>query len=331
MEKSIKSFQKTTWALLIALAIMVSSCAKTEEQTVGEDQAAAVSLKSAVIITPPVLSFTLVNGSCGVQNQSLVAGQNYVAGNVTVSTTNDNKLYVTVTTQDGWALKAIHLFVGDKANLPVNKSGNPVPGNFPTNSSFSTYQSVVSYEFNLADFGSSFVVALHAEADKLDPIGQVLQSETAWAAGTRFVLKGNWATYVNYTVMPCPPPVLPPVVECTSFQNETAFGGNAAGTGNAWWYYYDGTGVETVWAGQSINVGTVTLVNGNLVITLTGGWELDPSTSESVKIQGYTTLPSSRPAAGQFTTYKGTSLTVPVATFPYYVIHLDVRKCNSTN
>lgn len=330
MKNSIKSLMKTTWVLLIVLALMVSSCAKTDEQTVSEDNA-ALNLKSATVITPPVLSFAVVNGSCGIQDQALVAGQNYLAGNVSVSTSHDNKLYVTVTTHNGWALKAIHLFAGDKVNLPVNKSGHPVPGNFPSNNSFSAYQSVVSYEFNLADFNSSFVVALHAEVAKLDPIGQVLQSETAWAAGTKFVLKGNWATYLNYTVVPCPPPALQPIAECTSFQNETAFAGNASGTGNAWWYFYDGTGVETIWAGQSINVGSVTLVNGNLVIALTDGWELEPSASESVKIQAYTTLPSSRPAAGQFTTYKGTSLTVPVGASPYYVIHLDVRKCNSTN
>lgn len=330
MKNSIKTFMKISWVLLIALTLFVSSCAKTDEQVISDNNT-ALSLKSAVVITPPVISLSVVNGTCGVQNQALIAGQNYTAGNVSVSTTNDNKLYVTVTTQNGWALKTIHLFVGDKINLPVNKSGNPVPGNFPFNNSFSTYQSVVSYEFNLSDFNSSFVVALHAEVDKLDPAGQVLQSETAWADGTRFVLKGNWATYLNYTVVSCPAPVLQPVATCTSYRNETAFGGNASGVGNAWWYYYDGVGVETIWAGQSINVGYVTLVNGNLLITLTNGWELDPSTAESVKIQGYSTLPASRPAAGQFTTYKGTSLTVPVGSFPYYVIHLDVRKCNSTN
>lgn len=330
MKKSIKTIMKISWLLLIALTLFVNSCTKTEEQTVSEDKA-ALSLKSASVVAPPVISFAVVNGTCGVQDQALIAGQNYTAGNVSVSTSYDNKLYVTVTTQNGWAIKAVHLFAGDKINLPVNKSGNPVPGNFPFNNTFSTYQSVVSYEFNLSDFSSSFVVALHAEVDKLDPIGQVLQSETAWAAGTRFVLKGNWATYLNYTVVPCPPPAIQTAVECTSFQNETAFGGNAAGGGNAWWYYYDGVGVETVWAGQSINVGTVSLVGGNLLITLTGGWELVPTAAESVKIQGYTTFPSSRPAAGQFTTYKGTSLTVPVGSFPYYVIHLDVRKCNSTN
>jgi hypothetical protein len=114
------------------------------------------------------------------------------------------------------------------------------------------------------------------------------------------------------------------LVEC---QFETAYGGETAGAGNAWWLHYDGIGVETIRAGQHENAGTVQLVGGNLVITLTGGWELKSDATQSVKIQGYTTLPSSRPASGQFTTYKGTALTVPVGQFPYYVVHLDVQKC----
>jgi hypothetical protein len=120
------------------------------------------------------------------------------------------------------------------------------------------------------------------------------------------------------------------VTQCTSWQTETGFGGNSAGNGNAWWYYYNGNGVQTIWAGQHINAGSVTLVNGYLHITLDNGWELQ-NVSEPVKIQAYNTLPSSRPAAGQFTTYKGTSLTVAVGSFAYYVIHLDVRKCTSNN
>lgn len=114
--------------------------------------------------------------------------------------------------------------------------------------------------------------------------------------------------------------------ECNSWQTETAFAGNDAGTGRAWWYSYSGTGKQTIWAGQHINVGTVEFKNGNLVLTLTDGWELQDD-SESVKIQGYGALPDSRPAAGQFTTYKGTDLTIAVGAYNYYVIHLDVRKC----
>jgi hypothetical protein len=117
---------------------------------------------------------------------------------------------------------------------------------------------------------------------------------------------------------------------CTSWQSETAFGGNTPGSGNAWWFSYDGVGVETIYAGQNYNAGTVELNNGYLYITLANGWELQ-NVSQPVKIQGYTTLPSSRPAAGQFTTYKGTSLTVAVGSYSNFVIHLDVRKCNSNN
>jgi hypothetical protein len=126
------------------------------------------------------------------------------------------------------------------------------------------------------------------------------------------------------------PIVLPPVNECTSWRTETGFGGNSSGNGNAWWYYYNGSGTQTIWAGQNQNAGNVKLVNGYLIITLTDGWELQ-NVSESVKIQGYNSLPSSRPVAGQFTTYKGTALTVQVGSFPYYVVHLDVQKCNSYN
>lgn len=136
----------------------------------------------------------------------------------------------------------------------------------------------------------------------------------------------NPAPVVTPPVTPVTPPVTPPSAP-VSYTTDTAFGGNASGAGNAWWYYYDGVGVETIWAGQYKNAGTVEKIGGNLVITLANGFELQPVT-ESVKIQGYTTLPSGRPAAGQFTTYKGTSLTVPVGSFPYYVVHLDVRKAN---
>lgn len=117
--------------------------------------------------------------------------------------------------------------------------------------------------------------------------------------------------------------------DCT-YQTETAFGGETAGDGNAWWFYFDGKGIQTIWAGQHYNVGTVELKDGYLLISLTDGWQLQ-DVAESVKIQGYTSVPSKRPAAGQFTTYKGVALTVPVDAYPYYVIHLDVQKCNGNN
>lgn len=114
---------------------------------------------------------------------------------------------------------------------------------------------------------------------------------------------------------------------------ETAYGGDTEGDGAAWWYYYDTEGpeIQTVWAGQTIDVGTVTVSepdDGDVVIEINlNGWELQAD-SEALKIQGYAqgNIPNSRPAAGQLNDYKGTSLTVTVPENDIYVIHLDVQE-----
>lgn len=92
--------------------------------------------------------------------------------------------------------------------------------------------------------------------------------ETAWAAGTRYVSRGNWATYTSY-----------------------------AGTEKT----------VTLYAGQTMEAATVKLepANGNVKITITlnAGWIFDNSTldKENVKIQPYTaTPPASNPAPGLF-------------------------------
>jgi hypothetical protein len=113
------------------------------------------------------------------------------------------------------------------------------------------------------------------------------ESETAWGAGTRYVTKGNWATYSTASAL--------------------------------------ATGV-TLYAGKTTDIGTAKLTSGVITITLKNGWELVPNT-DAVKIQGYNSTPAAKnPAPGQFSTYKGSSLTPSVASFTYYGIHLDVRQ-----
>lgn len=111
-------------------------------------------------------------------------------------------------------------------------------------------------------------------------------------------------------------------------EGETAYGGSSAGAGNAWWYYFDTAGPATqpIYAGQQLTDGTVTYENGQLVIALGANWQLQ-NVDESVKIQGYNTIPTKRPPSGDFETYRGNHLTVPVDNFLYYVIHLDVEYC----
>lgn len=118
--------------------------------------------------------------------------------------------------------------------------------------------------------------------------------ETAWSAGTKYVSKGNWATYTTYTA------------------------GKEA----------------TIFAGQTINVGTATfsaVSGGNVTITinLTGGWYFR-NVPENVKVQGYKVSPSTTPSPGLFAnkaTAAGTSCTITVPAAAYYGVHLDLEKC----
>ncbi|MCP1385314.1 hypothetical protein [Runella salmonicolor] len=135
------------------------------------------------------------------------------------------------------------------------------------------------------------------------------------------------ASNVYKIVTLCPPP--PPVCIYTY---DTGFGGEIRGLGKAWWYYYPaGSGEKIIYAGQTKVAGTVVIDGaGNYTITLAPGWSLKTGETESVKIQGYTTVPASRPAAGLFSgpsSYKGTSLTGSIAPQPFYVIHLDLQYC----
>jgi hypothetical protein len=135
-----------------------------------------------------------------------------------------------------------------------------------------------------------FEYAINGNCDKEEECFD-FKGETAWAAGSRYVSKGNWATYTQY----------------------------AANT------------TVTLFAGQSNNAGTATFsaaVDGFVTIdfNLTGDW-MFAEVLENVKIQNYSSKPSGNPSPGGFA-FKGDaegkafSIIVPEAN--YYGIHLDV-------
>jgi hypothetical protein len=243
----------------------------------------------------------------------LKAGQNFVAGTVTV-TNNDFNVYVTYQTSNEWELNEVHLYVGPKAGIPINPNGSPKIGQFPINVT-NLYQKTYTVAIPITWTDECFVIAAHAVVTKTD--GTSYQTETAWSEGPRF--KNNaWAMYSEICLKDCIP-------DC-DYTNETAYGGSLLGGGNAWWYYYSNDGTQQpIYAGKVLVDGAyVQYNNGQLLIELGPNMELTP-VSEAVKIQGYDVLPLTRPASGLFTTYKGTSLTPTVGTFAYYVIHLDVK------
>lgn len=122
----------------------------------------------------------------------------------------------------------------------------------------------------------------------------VFDDETAWAAGSRYTKKGNWATYTPYAG-----------VEKT----------------------------VDLFAGQTMDAGDVTLsavVDGKVTITvdLADGWDFAAS-PENLTIMGYNSAPGGNPDVGNFA-YKmecsGDSCSITVDVFTFYGIHVDVGR-----
>ena len=114
------------------------------------------------------------------------------------------------------------------------------------------------------------------------------KEDTGWAAGQRYVTRGNWATFTAYTTTP---------VNIYAGQNKWA-------------------GVATL---SAVTNNTVTLT-----IVLNEGWSLQ-EVSNPVKIQNYSVAPTGNPSPGRFA-FKGTSLTVTLPAANFYGIHLDLRQ-----
>lgn len=124
------------------------------------------------------------------------------------------------------------------------------------------------------------------------------------------------------------------LVSCQTcnWQEETAFAGGVAGAGSAWWFALDAStsGTYPIYAGQQAVDGASVTYNAStdmITINLGNNMQLQ-DVNEPVKVEGYNTLPSSRPSAGLFQLYKGSNLTVQGNGSAYYVVHLDVEVCN---
>ncbi len=256
---------------------------------------------------------------------TLFAGQNINSGLLTVSNDADT-LTVTFTAASDWFIAETHLeVVSSLTDVPSTRQGSPIPGQFSVNETHNPAVSEVIYTFSLADngfeFGDTIVIAAHAVVQNIVD-GEFIQEETAWSSGPRFVARGNWATYSAYVIQE-PAEVVEDEAE---WKDETAYAGDTAGNGNAWWFAFDASdpAVQNIYAGQKLVEGaSVTLGDGTLTIDLGDNMRLQ-EVDEPVKIQGYDELPDSRPPSGPFTTYKGDELSISVAGYNFFVIHLDV-------
>jgi len=302
------------------IAITYSSCSN-DLNLAEEESVVAVTAGTRAIEVP-----ACVDPCRDVQEVRLMAGQHYEAGKVYV-VNNKEKLYVAYETTGEWKMNAIHLFVGACDKLPVNKQGNLVPGQFPHKVEFDGLQTFYYVEIPLDALPDGCVcVAAHAEVVKVVD-GEIVQSETAFGEGEK--VGKNWFMKFEYCIAVCEdePPMEVCYEDETAWAAGSRY--VTQGNWATYTPYVANTPVN-VFAGQNYLVGTVTfseVVDGKVTITLAAlnGARLQ-DVAQAVKIQGYETEPSGNPAPGQFTTYKGNETTVTVDAYAYYGIHLDVQR-----
>jgi hypothetical protein len=129
---------------------------------------------------------------------TLWAGKHINVGTVTFGINEDAYFYVTYhCTSPGWQISETHLYVGDKAGMPVNKPGSPKVGHFPYSGQHDPMVIEFTYTIPLEDLppaeNPGFVVACHCVVH--GPNGQI---ETAWAEGEHTFRDKGWGWYSSY-------------------------------------------------------------------------------------------------------------------------------------
>jgi hypothetical protein len=215
--------------------------------------AAALTVATPLAVLPFASNATAAGSSptlCGTPTVvPLLAGQTNPAGTVEIANDRDDNLYIEFDITAPWMMDQSHVAIADTlAGIPQTRKGNPMIGNFAyqrthipavTSDTYVIPRSALSLDVN-----GSVVVAAHAALSRLDAAGQIVASETGWAAGQRFAERGSWATYLSYEFQTCSDE--PPVVETStqtafarSDESSTCFldidvDGNSIGDFNRW-------------------------------------------------------------------------------------------------
>lgn len=149
-------------------------------------------------LTTNSYSYSIID-EAGNYSAPILAGQNILVGNVTISNTSDN-LIISANTDilNNWYIQKVHVYVSTSSPI----LGTPVPGQFPYHST--TYQPPVSQykleiPLNLLNINceSSVFMAIHFEIVKYKN-GTVVQSETGWAYGLDPFNSNRWGWQFTY-------------------------------------------------------------------------------------------------------------------------------------
>ncbi|MFZ5940864.1 MAG: hypothetical protein ACOYXB_09835 [Bacteroidota bacterium] len=110
--------------LAVVFALLLTTSCEKENNGLSPESG----LKALVV--NPVFVDELPADVCVTKSFDLIAGQSINVGKVVVAN-NATNVYVKYVAAEGYLISETHLFLGDVAELPVNKKGNPVIGHFP--------------------------------------------------------------------------------------------------------------------------------------------------------------------------------------------------------
>ena len=159
---------------------------------------------------------------------TLFAGQENRVGNVKVWDDADH-LYLEIKIDTGdWYISESHVHVGKElSDFPrAGRWGNPIPGLFDSKTEYdrSEEERIAEHKISRGDWekGEDLKIAVHVVVERKDCVWVPIschcgywvceyEDDTAWAAEcgadfpppntmTRFTSRGNWATYITYTL-----------------------------------------------------------------------------------------------------------------------------------
>lgn len=204
MSVAMKKVQGWFGVGMAASVMIAAGCGGMEEEDQGARTLGMVSGEASVEV-------------CGESTTTtLLAGQHIEAGTVEVSN-DEEALYVTFSTVDGWLLTETHVAVGASlSDLPQNKAGNPIPGHFEYKEDHDPAVRSFTYTISLdgLEVGEELYIAAHAAMVLVDEEGNVVQGETGWGEGPGFSGR-NWAMYFHHTVQECEDGEEPALQGCT--------------------------------------------------------------------------------------------------------------------
>ena len=188
---------KNYYFLLLLCSTLLMSCSKNDAVEDASQANYTIDFK----ISESIID-TLAKSEDGVcATMDLIAGQNYLAGLVTIER-DESYLIITYTTSGNWKINATHMYAGICEDIPQTRSGNPRVGVFDYATTHSNGTNTVQYAIEVDFFDSCFCVAAHAEVSLTDDSGNTIQSETAWGQGQQF--DGNsWAMYKEFCKTGC--------------------------------------------------------------------------------------------------------------------------------